>query len=213
MNALLSKISVALFAGIVLPASETRAQTIGGQIFRDTSKAPAPRVVIIAKDSATGRTAVTRASSSGVFYLALSRPGTYGLSLAAGLTPPYSVGRVRCAADEFCDRSYIIAAPEDSVFLESEVDVHVAPMPGNTAPRYPKALRDAGITGEVLGAFVVDTNGRAVRGSFGVLRMTDQGFIETILEALPNFKFYPARRAGKLVVQRVIMPFGFSLTR
>jgi outer membrane biosynthesis protein TonB len=105
------------------------------------------------------------------------------------------------------------AAPEDSVFLDSEVDVRVAPMPGNTAPRYPEALRAARITGEVLGAFVVDTNGRALRGSFGVLRITDRGFIDPILEALPNFKFYPARRAGKRVVQRVIMPFVFSLTR
>lgn len=198
---------------VLLIAHQGLAQTIGGQVFRDTAKSPARRIVVIATDSATGRTAITRADSAGIFYLRVGKPGTYGLSLVAGLAPPRAVGRVRFAADEFCDVSYLIAAPEDSVFLETEVDVIAALVPGNRAPRYPAALRNAGVTGEVLASFVVDSIGHAVTESFGVLRTSEPGFIGAILDALPGMKFYPARRAVKAVAQRVIMPFTFSVTR
>ena len=49
--------------------------------------------------------------------------------------------------------------------------------PGSTQPRYPDMLRSAGVEGEVLAQFVVDTTGRAEAGSLKVLKSTHDLFI------------------------------------
>src|SRR6185295_9502086 len=49
----------------------------------------------------------------------------------------------------------------DQPYFEFQVEKQVAPMPNNSAPRYPDMLRSANVEGEVLAQFVVDTSGRA----------------------------------------------------
>jgi hypothetical protein len=53
----------------------------------------------------------------------------------------------------------------DRVFDAATADLPVQPHPGNRAPRYPAVLAAAGIEGEVVMRFVVDTLGRVERGS------------------------------------------------
>src|SRR5262249_30698696 len=57
----------------------------------------------------------------------------------------------------------------DLVYFEFQVENRVSPLPGNAAPRYPDALRDAHVNGEVLVQFVVDTSGRARMETFKTL--------------------------------------------
>jgi protein TonB len=99
------------------------------------------------------------------------------------------------------------------VYLEFQVHKPVQPEPGNSAPRYPDALRAAGVEGEVLAQFVVDTTGRADMSSFKVLKETHAMFTTAVKAALPNMKYYPAEVGGRRVKQLVQMPFQFNLTK
>ena len=83
-------------------------------------------------------------------------------------------------------------------------------MPGNPSPRYPDLLRDAGVDGEVLAQFVVDTTGRADMLTFKVLKSTHDLFTATVRASLPNMTFFPAEVGHKKVKQLIQMPFEFS---
>ncbi|MGH7617885.1 MAG: TonB family protein, partial [Gemmatimonadaceae bacterium] len=98
-------------------------------------------------------------------------------------------------------------------YLESQVTKPVAPRPGNHAPRYPDALRQAQVEGQVLAQFIVDENGKADTASFRVLRSSHDLFSITVRDALPDFQFYPAEIDGRRVKQVVMMPFQFSLAK
>jgi TonB family protein len=104
-----------------------------------------------------------------------------------------------------------IAPP--GTYLEYQVSKAVSPRPGNRAPRYPDALRQANVEGEVLAQFVVDENGVADTASFRVLRSTHDLFSITVRDALSGFRFYPAELDGRPVKQVVQMPFQFSLAK
>jgi TonB family protein len=99
------------------------------------------------------------------------------------------------------------------VYFEYQVSKPVSPRPGNQAPRYPDALRQANIQGTVLAQFIVDENGKADTASFSILRSSHDLFSITVRSALPGFTFYPAELNGRPVKQMVQMPFQFSLTK
>jgi TonB family protein len=103
-------------------------------------------------------------------------------------------------------------APQGT-YLESQVTKAVSPRPGNRAPRYPDALRQANVEGEVLAEFIVDENGVADTTSFKVLKSTHDLFSITVRNALADFRFYPAELNGRTVKQVVLMPFQFSLAK
>lgn len=98
-------------------------------------------------------------------------------------------------------------------YKEFQVEKQAAPVPGNKGPRYPDALRDAGVEGEVLAQFVVDTTGRAVMSTFKVLKSTDTTFSNTVRVALADMRFYPAEVGGLKVKQVIEMPFQFNLSK
>jgi periplasmic protein TonB len=78
-------------------------------------------------------------------------------------------------------------------------------------PRYPPALRVAGIEGRVLAEFVIDTLGHVERGSLRVLESTHPGFEAAALEALERSVFKPARLAGRPVRQRTLQSIAFRI--
>jgi len=98
-------------------------------------------------------------------------------------------------------------------FFEFQVEKPVAAVPGNPAPPYPDMLRAAGVQGEVLAQFVVDTSGRVEIGTFKVLKSSHDLFTTSIRQALPNMRFSPAEIAGRKVRQLVQMPFIFSVSK
>jgi TonB family protein len=102
---------------------------------------------------------------------------------------------------------------QTGVVSANVVDVQVAPYPGAPTPRYPEALREAGIEGEVTLEFVVDTTGRVERGSVRVLSSAADAFVVSVRDALAGTRYHPALVGGRRVRQLVRQGFVFSLTQ
>jgi len=85
----------------------------------------------------------------------------------------------------------------DQPYFEFQVEKPVVPAPGSTSPRYPDMLRQAGVEGEVLAQFVVDTTGRAEAGSLKILKSSHDLFVQSVKNALPQMKFIPAEVGGR----------------
>ena len=99
------------------------------------------------------------------------------------------------------------------VYFEFQVEKPAAPRAGNRPPKYPDELRKAGVEGQVLAQFVVDTLGIPNVRSFKVLRSTDPQFTASVREALADFRFHPAEVGGRPVRQLVQMPFVFGISK
>jgi periplasmic protein TonB len=80
-------------------------------------------------------------------------------------------------------------------------------------PRYPAALRDAGVQGRVVVQFVVDTLGRAELGELRVVQSAHPLFVESVQAALARYRFSVGEAGGRKVRTRVQIPFDFTLVR
>jgi len=106
-----------------------------------------------------------------------------------------------------------VEVKDDQPYFEFQVEKPVVPAPGSSSPRYPDILRQAGVEGEVLAQFVVDTTGRAEAGSYKVLKTSHELFAQSVRSALPGMRFIPAEVGGKKVKQLVQQPFTFAITK
>jgi protein TonB len=106
-----------------------------------------------------------------------------------------------------------VKAVEGQTYFEFQVEKPVMQAPNSAVPRYPEILKSAGVEGEVLASFVVDTTGKAEPGSFKVLHATHELFASAVRSALPNMNFLPAEVGGKKVKQLVQQPFVFAITK
>lgn len=102
---------------------------------------------------------------------------------------------------------------QDQPYFEFQVEKPVVQAPGSSAPRYPDILRQAGVEGEVLAQFVVDTLGKAETGSFKVLKSSHDLFAQAVRSALPAMRFIPAEVGGRKVKQLVQQPFAFAIAK
>lgn len=93
----------------------------------------------------------------------------------------------------------------------AQVERPVVLIPGSPSPRYPATLRAAGIEGDALVQFVVDTTGRVELKTFAVLRSTHDLFTMAVRAALAEMRFIPAEAGGRRVRQLVQQPFMFAL--
>jgi protein TonB len=101
----------------------------------------------------------------------------------------------------------------DQPFFEFQVEKPVTALPGSPPPRYPDILRQAGVEGEVLAQFIVDTTGRAEMNSFKVLKTSHDLFGNAVKNALPAMRFIPAEVGGRKVRQLVQQPFSFGIAK
>lgn len=76
-------------------------------------------------------------------------------------------------------------------------------------PQYPFEMRRAGINGEVVVEFIVDTNGN-VRNAFAV-RSTQRDFEQAAVQAVSKWTFRPGRKGGRAVNTRMQVPIVFTL--
>jgi protein TonB len=108
-----------------------------------------------------------------------------------------------------------LTAPVDpsQTYLDFEVQKPVVQAPGSAAPRYPELLKAAGVEGDVLVEFVVDSTGHAEPSSFKVLRTTHELFALAVRNALPGMRFLPAEVNGRKVRQLVRQPFVFAIKK
>jgi protein TonB len=109
----------------------------------------------------------------------------------------------------------VVGAPaaENTIYSEAQVEKPALAAPGSPAPRYPELLKAAGVEGEVVVTFVVDTTGRADPASLRILSTTNELFGAAVRTALPNMRFIPAEVGGKRVKQQVQQPFVFNIIK
>lgn len=103
------------------------------------------------------------------------------------------------------------APDETRIFTVEDVDSAAARDPSSDGPRYPDALRQKGVQGEVLVEFTVDTAGHADPATFTVVESTHPLFADAVREALPLMRFTPAVARGHHVRQLVRLPMKFKL--
>ena len=85
--------------------------------------------------------------------------------------------------------------------------------PGVGFVRYPTSLRQAGVEGETLAAFIVGADGVAETDSFFARRTTHDDFARNVRQALRTFRFSPLMIGGCAVRSIVQQPFTFTLAR
>ena len=112
-----------------------------------------------------------------------------------------------------CGRNCGTGTPSDSSgnALWSANDVMMRLRDDPIAPRYPEALRRAGIEGTVVVKFAVDTTGRVDMRSIEVVRSTHEAFTVAVRESLEKLRFNPSMVGERRVRALAMMPFQFTL--
>jgi protein TonB len=80
-----------------------------------------------------------------------------------------------------------------------------------TPPRYPEALRAAGVEGTVVIRFAVDTGGSVDPASIEVISSTHELFTAAARQTLLRLRFFPAEVGGRKLRATALMPFQFTL--
>ncbi|MEO5568227.1 MAG: energy transducer TonB [Gemmatimonadaceae bacterium] len=114
----------------------------------------------------------------------------------------------------FCDRDcprtgVTIDGPGRDSWTANDVMMRLRDNP--VPPRYPEALRRAGIEGSVTVRFVVDTTGRVDTSSIEVLRSTHDAFVVAVRQSLAQLRFNPSMVGNRKVAAIAMMPFQFTL--
>lgn len=99
------------------------------------------------------------------------------------------------------------------IYTEATVDRMVTPSAGNPPPAYPARLASAGVEGDALVRFVVDTAGRVEPASVEILSASHALFAESVRRWLGQTRYSPALVQGRPVRQLVQQRVGFSLAR
>lgn len=95
--------------------------------------------------------------------------------------------------------------------LWSTSDVLMRLLADPVPPRYPEALRRAGVEGEVVVKFLVDTTGRVEMRTVEILRSTHEAFTAAVRETLTRLRFSPAVAGERKTNALAVMPFRFTL--
>jgi TonB family protein len=189
--------------------SPVAAQTIGGRVMDRTTHLPARSLTVLVLADSDRVVARTVTDTTGVFYATLPAGGEVHLRFALDSASIYDTDPITVGADAFVQREFVV--PILKVFFEFQVEKQVETAAGSPQPRYPAALKQANVQGEVLVQFVVDTTGRADMRTFKVLRSSDNGFTQAVRDVLPRMQFNPAELHGVKVRQMVHQPFTFAL--
>jgi protein TonB len=78
------------------------------------------------------------------------------------------------------------------------------------SPQYPFEMRRAGVTGEVVVDFIVDSSGD-VKNAYAA-RSTQREFEASAVSAVSKWKFRPGKKGGRAVYTHMQVPVGFTLT-
>jgi TonB family protein len=101
----------------------------------------------------------------------------------------------------------------DTAFSVIEVDSAVERFEWSAAPVYPSELLASGTEGMVYAQFVVDTTGSVDMTSIRLLSSAHPAFSASVLEALADMRFRPAKRGHVKVRQLVEQHFRFTISR
>ena len=92
-------------------------------------------------------------------------------------------------------------------------DIPVQPIPSKRFPRYPVALQQRAVEGEVWTRYCVGVDGRVDMSTFWAPLSDDEEFEKSVKEFLAGARYEPARRNGIAIGQMVAQRFIFGLRR
>jgi hypothetical protein len=99
----------------------------------------------------------------------------------------------------------------DTAFSVLQVDEIVERVESSAAPIYPHDLLAIGAQGLVRATYVVDTSGLVDTTTIKVILSDDPRFTASVVTALGQMRFRPAKRGGKTVRQLVEQKFNFKI--
>lgn len=76
-------------------------------------------------------------------------------------------------------------------------------------PQYPFEMRRAGVTGEVVVDFIVDTNGNVINAF--AAKSSQREFEANAVQAVSRWKFKPGKKSGRAVNTHMQVPIVFTL--
>jgi protein TonB len=137
--------------------------------------------------------------------------------------PEIDLSRRITDPDDFVHRSQVpnntsgsgrdSVVPDGQVYFDFQTEKPVMQAPNSASPAYPDILRQAGVEGEALVSFVVDTSGRVDPATFKVIRATHDLFAAAVKNVLPRMRFIPAELGDRKVRQLVQQPFSFAIVK
>lgn len=102
----------------------------------------------------------------------------------------------------------------DQPYLEAVVEERPETVQGSCGLlRYPEMLRQAGVQGQVVAEFIIDTTGHVERNSFKIVQSSHPLFDGPAREAIMSCRFRAGRISGRAVRVRVQQPVNFTITR
>jgi protein TonB len=101
-----------------------------------------------------------------------------------------------------------LCSAQDAEGVYTKVDEKPAAIK-TPAPEFPAYLKQKGIPGLVSVTCVIDETGNVINAV--ATKSTRSEFEKPALEAIHNWKFKPAKKDGKPVKVRVVIPFRFTL--
>jgi TonB family protein len=189
-----------------------RGQTILG-LVREKGTGQPLRLIEVQLVPDTGAAAPiiarTTTDSSGTFFIDAPALGTYRLAFHTADATLLSAPVVVQSSE--VQHEFQLDLEGTKTYFEFQVEKPVRPLPGQPAPRFPQSLLTAGIEGEVLAQFVVDTTGRADMATFKTLRSTRPEFAYEVRQVVAQTEFAPATIGGRKVKQVVHLPFDFCI--
>jgi len=99
----------------------------------------------------------------------------------------------------------------DQPYFDFQVEKQAAAYPGSAKPTYPDMLQTAGIAGEVIAQFVIDTTGHVEMSTFKVIKSDNDLFTASVKSALTKARYFPAEVGGRKVKELVEQPFAFAM--
>jgi protein TonB len=108
-----------------------------------------------------------------------------------------------------CSATTRIDSSGRALWSSSDLSMRLASEP--VPPRYPESLRRAGVEGDVIVKFVVDTTGRVDMGTVEIMQSTHDAFTAAVRETLARLRFLPSTVGERKVKALAVMPFRFTL--
>jgi beta-lactamase regulating signal transducer with metallopeptidase domain len=152
-----------------------------------------------------------------------SRPGGLPATSAAVVPPRKAPPRPRLAtrvlspvvvtavAQVAVKKMMMVRAESEIPGSRSVTGNQVVPTGAMTAPRYPRILKQAGVTGRTVVQFVVDTTGAPDLSSVNIVQSAHELFTEAVKNSLPTQHFLPARAGSRKLRQLVQYVYRFEI--
>jgi TonB family protein len=209
------RLLAALALSQLVIARPLAAQLVQGQVVAQDGKRPVLGVrVALVDDSARVVWEVRSDSSAGYFFIDAPRPGRFHLAVYDRLGTSFATPFFTVDSGATVERQLVLP---DLPLLYAGVplasrSLEVRRMPSPASPRFPDAQRDAGQTGSVRVAFIVDAEGVIEPSSVNVISSTHHDFEESVRRFLERLEFFPAahpERPPRVIVQLL---FAFNLS-